>query len=73
VEVIRTAHSVYRLQYHVVWVCKYRRRILNPGVCGYLRKLVPKLLRSMPGVTVETIGFDWDHVHLVMGIPAYFA
>ncbi len=72
-EVIRTAHSVYRLQYHVVWVCKYRRRILNPGVCGYLRKLVPKLLRSMPGVTVETIGFDRDHVHLVMGIPASFA
>ena len=30
----KSAHSVYLLQYHVVWVCKYRRRILNPGVCA---------------------------------------
>ena len=34
----KTAHSVYCLQYHVVWVCKYRRRILNPGVCSEYSK-----------------------------------
>ena len=28
-EYIKTAHGVYYLQYHVAWVCKYRRRILN--------------------------------------------
>ena len=44
--VTRTAHSVYRLQYHVVWVCKYRRRILKPGLSSYLRKVLAKLLRS---------------------------
>jgi len=32
------------LRYHVVWVFKYRRRILNPGVCGYIRELMSKLL-----------------------------
>jgi len=72
-ELIKTAHSVYQLQYHVVWVCKYRRRILNPGVCQYLRKLFPKLLRSMPGVTIETIGFDRDHLHMVMVIPPKYS
>ena len=68
-EVIKSAHSVYHLQYHVVWVCKYRRRILKPGVTAYMRKIMPKLLRSMPGVTIETIGFDKDHLHMVMVIP----
>ena len=57
-EYITTAYSIYYLQYHVVWVCKYRRRILNPGICGYIRKILLKLLRSMPGVKLETIGFD---------------
>jgi REP-associated tyrosine transposase len=57
----------------VVWVCKYRRRILNPGVTSYLRKIMPKLLRSMPGVTVETIGFDLDHLHMVMSIPPKYS
>lgn len=72
-EVVRAGHSVYRLQYHVVWVCKYRRRILNPGVCQYLRKVLPKLLRSMPGVVIETIGFDQDHLHMVVSIPPRYS
>ncbi|MGE0472870.1 MAG: IS200/IS605 family transposase [Nitrospirales bacterium] len=72
-EVIKTAHSVYWLPYHVVWVCKYRRRILNPGVCSYLKWLLPKLLRSMPGVALETIGFAQDHLHMVMGIPPKYS
>ena len=72
-EYTKTAHSIYYLQYHVVWVCKYRRRILNPGVCGYIRKILPKLLRSMPGVKLETIGFDKDHLHMVMSIPPKYS
>ena len=72
-EYIRAAHSIYYLQYHVVWVCKYRRRILNPGLCGYIRKIMPKLLRDMPGVIIETIGFDKDHLHMVMTIPPTYS
>jgi putative transposase len=72
-EAIRSAHSVYYLQYHVVWVCKYRRRILKPGVTAYMRKIMPKLLRSMPGVNIETIGFDQDHLHMVMVIPPKYS
>ena len=72
-EVIKSAHSVYRLQYHVVWVCKYRRRVLNPGICGYLRKVLAKLLKSIPGVRIETIGFDGDHLHMVMVIPPKYS
>jgi putative transposase len=72
-EYIKTAHGVYYLKYHVAWVCKYRRRILNPGMCGYIRKLLPKLLRSMPGVKIETIGFDKDHLHMMMSIPPKYS
>ncbi|PEQ17491.1 transposase [Piscirickettsia salmonis] len=63
-EVIKSGHSVYRLQYHIVWVCKYRGRVLNSGVCEYLKKVLGKLLRSMPGVEIETIDFDGDHLHM---------
>ena len=31
-EYIKTAHRVYHLQYHVVWVSKEHRLILNPGM-----------------------------------------
>jgi putative transposase len=69
----KTAHSLYFLEYHIVWICKYRRRILNPGVCGYIRKILPKLLRSLPGVKLETVGFDKDHMQMVMSIPPKYS
>ena len=72
-EVFKSGHSVYRLQYHIVWVCKYRRQILKPGVAEYFWCLLPKLLRSMPGVIVETIGFDKDHLHMIMVIPPKYS
>ena len=72
-EVIKSSHSVYCLKYHVVWVCKYRRRILNPAVQSYIRKVLSTLLRSMPGVVIEKIGFDEDHLHMVMMIPPKYS
>ncbi len=72
-EVRKGAHGVWQLQYHIVWVTKYRRRILKPFVVEYLKKVLPKLLRSMPGVSIETIGFDNDHVHMVIVIPPKYS
>ena len=40
---------------------------------GYLRKILPKLLRSMSGVEIKTIGFDRDHLHMVMSIPPKYS
>jgi putative transposase len=34
---------------------------------------MPKLLRSIPSVVIETIGFDQDHLHLVMIIPPKYS
>src|SRR5947207_14708349 len=68
-----SAHGTYRLQYHIVWVTKYRRKVLKPAPETTLRKLLPHLTRSMPGVALETIGFDQDHLHMVMVIPPKYA
>ena len=70
---IKSQHSVYQLSYHIIWTCKYRRRVLKPGVIEYLRRIFPKLLRSIPGVEMEQIGFDLDHVHFVMIIPPKYS
>ncbi|WP_158652726.1 transposase [Vibrio campbellii] len=31
------------MQYHVVWVTKYRRKIQNPGMLSYLRKVMRRM------------------------------
>ena len=68
-----SGHGVYRTEYHIVWIPKYRRRILNPGVRGYISKLFPKVLRRMPGCEILERNIQNDHIHLLMVIPPKYA
>ena len=68
-----SGHSVYRTEYHIVWIPKYRRRILNPGVAEYLSKVFPKLLRQMPGCEIVEQNIRVDHIHTVMIIPPKYS
>lgn len=63
----------YRTVYHIIWIPKYRSRILNPGVQGYLRKLFPKVMRSLPGCEILRYSMQVDHIYMVMIIPPRFA
>src|SRR3989344_4881468 len=68
-----SGHGVYRTQYHIVWIPKYRRKILNSGVQGYLQRVWPKLLHQMPGVEIVEQNIQVDHIHSVMIIPPKYA
>ena len=68
-----SGHGAYRTEYHVVWIPKYRRRVLNPGVSGYISKLFPKLLMEMPGVEILETNIQRDHIHAIMIIPPKYA
>ena len=68
-----SGHGVYRTQYHIVWIPKYRRRILNPGLAEYLRWLFGRIVREMPGVEIIELNIQVDHIHTVMVIPPKYA
>ena len=68
-----SGHSAYRTEYHIIWIPKYRRRVLNPGIRGYLVKIFPKVLRSMPGCEILEQNIQVDHIHLLMVIPPKYA
>ena len=42
---------------------------------GYstFQRILPKFVRSMPGVELEQMGFDEDHMHFVTDIPPKYA
>lgn len=72
-EIRLSGHSAYRTKCHIVWIPKYRRRILNPRLRGYLRKLFPKILRSLPGCEMIEYNIQVDHIHMVMIIPPKYS
>jgi len=73
VEIRVSGHGAYRTEYHIIWIPKYRRRILNPGVQGYIRKLFPKVMRGLPECEILAYHMGRDHIHLVMIIPPKYA
>ena len=72
-EIRLSGHSAYRTEYYMVWIPKYRRRILNPGVRGYLCKTFPKVMNSLLGCEVLEHNIQVDHVHMVMIVPPKYA
>ena len=68
-----SGHGLYRTEYHIVWITKYRRRILNPGITAYLSKLFPKILKSMPGCEIIEQNIQPEHIHMLMLIPPKYA
>lgn len=64
----KLSHVVYKCDYHIVWVPKYRFRILT----GQIKELVKrdiKMLCDWKGGEVLELNVQIDHVHLVVSIP----
>jgi len=70
---IKAAHSVYQTQYHIVWVTRFRRKILVRGVAEYLETKLEEIRKYYPDWKYIAIGVDVDHVHLHMVIPPKYA
>ncbi|MDE1975559.1 MAG: IS200/IS605 family transposase [Patescibacteria group bacterium] len=71
---LKQAHTVYQTQYHIVWVTRYRRKILVKGIDSYLKTLITKEFREFfPDIYVEEVGIDKDHIHIHCVIPPKYA
>lgn len=67
-------HVAYRLCYHIVWIPKFRRKVLVRGVDTYFEKtLRTYLVDHYPDVILEEIKTQPDHVHIMVVIPPKYA
>jgi putative transposase len=69
----KSNHSIYRTEYHLVWIPRYRRRIFTGGVRAYAQKLLTNLAGLEPDIEVVKLNAQVDHIHLVTIIPPRFA
>ena len=69
----KAAHTVYKTQYHIVWVTRFRRKILVEGVVTYLRVKLREVQKYYPDWHFTEIGIDKDHVHVHMVIPPKYS
>ena len=69
----KAAHTVYKPQYHIFWVTRYRRKILGKGMAAAFCTSLQEVRQFHPDWFIEEIGIEVDHVHLHMIIPPQYA
>jgi len=68
------AHVAYQTQYHIVWIPKYRKKLLGTGVKEYLEKVLYSILEERyPDVYISEQNIQEDHLHILMEIPPKYA
>ena len=72
-KLFKAAHSVYKTQYYIVWITRYRRKILVAGIKSYLKIKLQEIRRYYPDWEYIEIGIKKDHIHLYTVIPPKYA
>ena len=62
-----SSHAVFSIKLHIVFVTKYRRPVLTPGMLDYLALAFREILRHWRCNLIE-FGGEPDHVHLLVSI-----
>ena len=62
------AHTQCDIQYHVVWITKYRKKILTEKIASRLKVLLMQGC-SVRGITIIKGNIQPDHVHLLISAP----
>jgi len=72
VEYRRSAHAVFDIKYHVVWITKYRYKVLKGRVAERTRDLIRQICEAREVVIVRG-SVSPDHVHMLLSAPADLA
>jgi putative transposase len=68
----RTSHTIYDNKYHIVWITKYRKKVLKDEIGFRLREIIRQIC-STEKVDILKGAVGPDHVHLLLQIPPYIA
>ena len=64
----KLSHVVYKCDYHIVWVPKYRYRVLKGEIKDLVLKDIEVLSERLGCEPIE-VNVQEDHIHLLISVP----
>ena len=64
----KLSHTIWHCQYHIVWVPKYRFRMLSGKVGEEVERCIQAFCEQQAAEVVE-LNIQVDHVHLLVLVP----
>ena len=71
-EYSKGSHTVFHHRYHLVWITKYRYRVLQGELRLRVRAIIAQVAEEM-GVRIVNGVLSSDHVHIFAEIPPHVA
>ena len=66
------SHTVYNIQYHFVWVTKYRYHVLAGEVKLRVREIIRQICQQHD-LLIEQGHISKDHVHILVSAPTHMS
>ena len=66
------SHIQYKIEYHFVWITKYRYKVLQGAIRTRVREIARQVCEEL-GVTIISGVLSADHVHMFVSIPPHLA
>ena len=63
-------HTIYHHRYHLVWITKYRQKVLTGAIRERVREIARQVCEEI-GVTIIKGVLSTDHVHMFVSIPPH--
>lgn len=68
----KTSQTVFYHRFHIVWITKYRKRVLSGDLCLRIREIIAQVAEES-GVKIVNGGLSADHVHVFVEIPPHLS
>ena len=68
----KTSHSLYDCKYHLVWITKYRKKVMVGLVAERVRELIRQICKEHD-VEIIKGHVSKDHVHMFVSVPPHLA
>ena len=63
-------HTIFHHRYHLVWITKYRYKVLTGAVRHRVREIIRQVCRELDVTIVKGV-LSTDHVHMFVSIPPH--
>src|SRR5438034_9826806 len=66
------SHTVFHHRYHIIWITKYRYKVLEGALRERIRTIIRQLCKEL-GVQIVSGVLSREHVHMFVEIPPHIA
>ena len=67
-EIYKNRHSAYNLHVHLVFITKYRKKVLADNYHQFFREVVAEICKDF-GAELKECNGEGDHVHMLIQYP----